>query len=886
MRLVRILVSWLVIIAIVVGASGTLLTGWILLRSLPQHTGTLHVAALDDTVTVRRDENGFVHIYASTPHDLFLAQGYVHASERMWQMEVFRRVGAGRLSELFGKSQLDTDKFVRTLGWHEAAEADIAASSPEVRAGLAAYAEGVNAWLADNRYLSLPFVVTGVLSGKGGFPDGFRPEPWTPADSAVFAKTQGWVLSGNFASELFRFLLARKVDTKAVGELYAPPDPANPTIVGGRSASVDGGPAVAQAPAPPSDAMARDAMVTLDPAALTRLLAVADGVSSALGAHAASTVLGPGGAGSNEWAVSPERSKSGFALLANDPHLAVSMPSVWFVVGLHCRPLTAACPYDVAGVSFPSTPGVILGHNRHIAWGATNSGADAQDLFVEKLAAGDPTRYEYKGELRDFETHRETIKVSGGDDVTLDVRATVHGPVLDDVVKPLAPPELEGGGLEDPGYVMTLRWTALVGGETSLDTFLLLDRARDYGAFRTALRAFGGPAQNFLYADDEGHIAYQLAGHIPIRAGGHDGSVPVPGWDGAADWTGYVPFDKLPRLLDPAGGAIVTANNAPVGADDPYFLGREWDAGYRAARITELLAAKKVFSAEDFRMMQLDDRLLRAAPLIAAVADATPATADGKAVRARMARWDGTASLDSLGAAAAEGVAYRLARDVFDDELGDGVEKDALARRYVGGAQSRGVLVRMLKDEQAGKPPSRWWDDVRTKDVIETPQDIIDRALDEAGADLRTALGDPSQWTWGRLHRMVYREPTLGSSGIAPFQWLFDRGPQPVAGSGDAVNDTIWTPSVAYPDPYDPAYRPADLLGVFETRIAPSYRGVYDTGDWDAASIVSTTGQSEHPMDRHFADLIDPWLAGDLLPFPFSDSAVKRATIETLTLAP
>jgi penicillin amidase len=196
------------------------------------------------------------------------------------------------------------------------------------------------------------------------------------------------------------------------------------------------------------------------------------------------------------------------------------------------------------------------------------------------------------------------------------------------------------------------------------------------------------------------------------------------------------------------------------------------------------------------------------------------------------------------------------------------------------------VLVRMLTDVQAAKPPSRWWDDVRTKDVVEKPSDIVDRALDETGADLRSALGDPSQWTWGRLHRIVYREPTLGSSGIAPLEWLFDRGPQPVAGSGDAVNDTVWTAAVAYPDPYDPAYRPADLLGVFETRVAPSYRGVYDTGEWDAATIVSTTGQSEHPMDRHFADLIDPWLAGDLLPFPFSDSAVKQATTETLTLAP
>jgi penicillin amidase len=488
--------------------------------------------------------------------------------------------------------------------------------------------------------------------------------------------------------------------------------------------------------------------------------------------------------------------------------------------------------------------------------------------------------------MRPFEVRTETIAVAGGRDVTLAVRSTVHGPVIDDVVKPLAPVDADGGALGDPGYVLTLRWTALVGAESNLDTFLRLDRAASYADFRAAVSDFGGPAQNFVYADDAGHIAWQLGGRVPIRAGGHDGSVPVAGWDGAAEWTGYVPFEDLPRLLDPQAGAVVTANNAPTGADYPYFLGREWDAGYRAARISELLGQKNRLSPTDVQAIQLDDRLLRSVPLIAAVAEADPGTADGRLVCGRVTRWDGAAAVDSPGAAAAEVLAYRLLRDVFDDELGGGPEKDALARQFVGSQQARSVLARLLTEAKAGEPAERWWDDVTTPGVVEAPTDTLGRACDEAGAALRAALGGPDGWTWGRLHRMVYREPTLGSSGIPPFELIFDRGPVPVGGSFDAVLNTVWIPSVAYPDPYDPDVRPGDLLRIFETVVAPSYRGVYDAGDWDASRIVSTTGQSGHPLDRHFADLIDPWLEGELLPFPFSDSAVMAATTETLTLAP
>jgi penicillin amidase len=331
---------------------------------------------------------------------------------------------------------------------------------------------------------------------------------------------------------------------------------------------------------------------------------------------------------------------------------------------------------------------------------------------------------------------------------------------------------------------------------------------------------------------------------------------------------------------------IVTANNKPVPDTYPHFLGREWDAGYRAARISELLAAKKRISPDDVRKIQLDDQLGRTSAIVKAVADAQAATADGKLIRTRVASWDGSSEADSLAAAAGEVLGYRLIRDIFDDELGAGTEKDALARRFVGSQQARAVLIRLLDEDNAGRTPSRWWDDTSTPDLIETPVAILSKACDETGAALRGALGEPSQWTWGHLHRMVYREPTLGAIGLPPLDWIFDRGPVPIEGSLDAIDNTVWTPSVAYPDPYDPDVHPADLLGVFEAAVAPSYRGVYDTGDWDATRIVATTGQSEHPLDGHYADLIDPWVAGELLPLPFSDSAVEKATADTLMLEP
>ncbi|TAM57846.1 MAG: penicillin acylase family protein, partial [Chloroflexota bacterium] len=586
-RLARLIVGLLVVVAIVVG----LLLGWIVGRAFPQRDGTVNLAGLSAAVTVLRDTNDIPQIYASTPADLFMAEGYVHASERMWQMEVWRHISSGSLSELFGKSEIKTDSFIRTLGWRQSAARDYAAASPDAKAALAAYAKGVNAWLATHKELSLPFVVAGFL-GPGGGLAGYQPAPWDPVDSMAWAKVEAWQLGGNMDTEIFDLLLSAKVDPAAVKELSPAYPKGMPVIVptgaaGSGGAGASGGQGSAPRPVDPTVVAAAGSSAAQ--ADLLDLLGLSDAIGALTGLGPSSSVAGSGGIGSNDWVVSGAHTVSGTPMLANDPHLAHSMPSLWFMVGLHCQPLGSTCPYDVSGVSFPGDPGVILGHDARIAWGFTNVDPDVQDLFVEKVDPMDPTRYEYKGQLLPFTTRLETIKVAGGAPVTIKVRSTIHGPVISDVEDDLKAASaggggLAGGGLAGTGVVYALRWTATAEVGHDIEAILQLDRATDFRSFRAALANFDAPAQNVVYADVDGHIGYQMPGRIPIRNAG-DGSLPVPGWTGAYDWSGYVPRDQLPFLYDPPSGIIATANNATVDSRFPIFIGDAWDPGYRAARI-------------------------------------------------------------------------------------------------------------------------------------------------------------------------------------------------------------------------------------------------------------------------------------------------------------
>lgn len=859
MRLIRAVLGALLVLALVVVVAVVGLLAAVTARALPRVSGSVAVAGLRGTVTVVRDAAGIAHVTADSPHDLFLAQGYVHASERMWQMEVWRHISAGRLAELFGPSQLDTDRFIRTLGWRGAAERDLAAMGEPVRAALEAYAEGVNAWLDGHRgALSLAFLATGA-----------QPEPWTALDSVAWGKVQAWNLGGNFETEVFRYLAdARLGDPARTDELFPAYRDGAPVITPSGLPGSGGAGATRPATGRTFGAVASTApQLTLSEAAGWTAVARlgADAVQLA-GLDATAGLASNRGIGSNNWVVGPERSISGGALLANDPHLGISMPSVWFMNGLHCRAVGPECPFDVAGVTFPGVPGVVLGHNARIAWGATNVDPDVQDLVIETLDPADPDAYLLDGEPRQFDVREETIEVHGGEAVTIEVRSTVHGPILNGVDDRLAdaPP-------------MALRWTAIQAPDRTFEAVFGLNTAATFEAFRASLALYGAPAQNFVYADVDGHIGYQLPGHIPVRADPADrGQRPVRGDDGSGEWTGRIPFEDLPWQLDPEPGWIVTANNAPVDAAYPWFITAEPEPGYRAERILGLLEAfgEDGLTLDEMAAIQVDTAPLRARDEVELVRDAEPATEDGRTILARLNGWDGACGTESMGCAAWNAWEYRVLRDVFDDDLGP------LAREYVGSDVSWVVLARLLEE-----PSSPWWDDRATPE-LEDRDTIVARAMDEAGAELRAAIGSPDRWSWGRLHTATFREATLGVSGIGPLEWYFDDGPHPVAGTAGAVNNTFHRVTEAYPDPDDPEAPVAGIDRLFEVTHLPSYRLLVDMGDLDGARIVITTGQAGNPFDRHYNDQIDPWRSGGSVPLPFTPDAIRQAAVSTLTMTP
>ncbi|MBC8249842.1 MAG: penicillin acylase family protein, partial [Anaerolineales bacterium] len=478
----------LILIVVVLAAGGGY---FVIRRNFPASNGTIKVAGLESQVEVCRDSWGIPHIYAANPHDLFFAQGYVHAQDRFWQMEFWRRIGSGRLSEILGESALENDRFIRTVGWHRTAAQELEQLDDEMRVVLEAYAEGINAYISTQRgRLGLEFTILGLTGVK------FDPEPWTPLDTLTWAKVMAWDLGGNMDSELLRAQVAARLGTPAVGAVVPPYPNDYPVIV----------------PHPLTGA-------TLDALPEAAFETHALGVGDDLG--------------SNSWVVAGSRTETGMPLLANDPHLGIQMPSIWYEIGLHCDPVGLDCPYNVVGASFASTPGVVIGHNDHIAWGVTNLGPDVQDLFIERVNPENPNQYEYQGEWLDMEVVREEIRVAGEDEpVVVNARITHHGPIINDVA---------GGTEEDWAFgwqPLALSWTALQPG-TLMRSVLLLDRATNWDEFREALSYWDVPSQNFVYADVEGNIGYQAPGRIPIRASG-DGSMPVPGWTGEYEWVDYV----------------------------------------------------------------------------------------------------------------------------------------------------------------------------------------------------------------------------------------------------------------------------------------------------------------------------------------------------------
>ncbi len=849
MRIIRILLLILLLVIVVVLVGGFVVYEDTMRGPLPQTSGDLSVSGLHAQVEVLRDDWGIPHIYASDLHDLFFAQGYVQAQDRWWQMEFFRHTGSGSIEELTGKtdSVFGTDVFIRTVGWRRTAEDEVRKMTDDERLTLNSFAEGVNAYITKRSPddLAMEYRLLGVTGVNISI------QPWTSVDSLVWGKVMAWNLTDSTG-----YKYARQSLNKALGEGmwqdFTPPFPYDsdrPTILYPEDlpisdASASAQPAVVSAPndAPVSDVLAGNVRP---------------------GEFAFS---GDTGIGSNDWVATGSMTASGTPLLANDPHLGIQMPSIWYEIGLHCLPVTDQCPLDVVGFALSPAPGVIIGHNANIAWGVTNAEADVQDLYLIKVNPDNPLQYEWNGAWRNMTVASETLNFGdGAAPITLQVRETHLGPVINDNQIDKQTGELKGFNNDDP---MVLRWT---GSDPGLlfNAVLKLDEASNWTEFRDALRDWDIPSQNFVYADVQGNIGYQMPGRIPIRPAGKDGLTPTLATSDADVWQGYVPFDDLPRIFNPARDYIVTANQAIVpmqyydqlaqklGSDANYLFSYDWAYGERAQRITELLKQNAPNTIESYQHIQGDNRNMNAALIVPYLANLQISPGSVAEARDYLLGWDFSMDMNSGQAALFAEFDARLLHDLFDDQL----PKDVRADNH-----ELWSVVKLLD-----QPDNVWWDDAGTPDTVETRDDILLRAFTEAVNATAAAMGNnPAEWQWGTLHTATFVSNPLGASGISLIENLVNRGPVAVNGGTDSVNATGWDPS----------------SGDFTTRSLPSMRMIVDVANFDDSVTMHTTGQSGHPSSPHYSDMINSWRTIQYHPMLWSRQSVEAATVDRLILNP
>ncbi|HEX9891763.1 MAG TPA: penicillin acylase family protein, partial [Actinomycetota bacterium] len=553
--------------------------------------------------------------------------------------------------------------------------------------------------------------------------------------------------------------------------------------------------------------------------------------------------LPPSGQGSNAWVVAGARSATGMPLLANDPHLATQLPAAWYEVHL------VAPGIDVAGVSFPFSPGVIIGHNQRIAWGFTNVEGDTQDLYAERLSP-DGTKARHGDTWEPLTVHREEIPVRGrAEPEVLEVAQTRHGPLLDSYTIGIASPQVVEGGITHP---YALRWTGQDHG-VQPSVILDLDTASDWASFRAALSRWDCPGQNAVYADVDGHIGYQLTGRYPVRHG-WDGTMPAPGWDPAYEWDGWIPFEDLPRAFDPPQGFLVTANNRPHDDAYPHLIGKEFLPPFRARRIAQLLAERPTHDRDGFAGIQMDTVSLSVPQVLPGLLSVQPESEDHKTALAMLEAWDGDLAGDSAAAALYQVWCARLAREVLLPHLGEELFTHAYARRQ----WSNGFLHRALPGLLAF-PVAPWWEGAPARDAA------VLRALDAALDELAQRFGD-RPWRWGGIHRATF----ASQLAVVPYcAELFTAGSVDMGGDDQTVLQALFEPGVPY-----------------SVAVLPSWRQVLDPSDWDASRSVLTLGQSGNPVSPHFKDQLPLWSEGRLHPLPFTRTAVDAATLHRLDIRP
>jgi penicillin amidase len=795
---------------------------------------TLTLAGLRAPVQIRRDERGIPYIEASNEADLYFAQGYATASDRLWQMDLLRRTARGELAEIFGRPALEEDKRHRIYGFAALSDALVSRTSPATRDALEAYARGVNAYIETRGDAAAPLPAEFQIIG-------YKPRPWRPADSLVIGKIFAETLSTTWPTDIARALLADLPPARRA-QLLPEGSTLDVIVVGGdnpkpRPPATNGKQAHAKSRAAKTGAAS---LPSFDERA--GLLAEVERVEAlSRSSLERAGLYMEGRAVSNNWVASGKRTASGKPLLANDPHLPASAPSIWHMAHLSAPGLR------VAGVTAPGAPGIIIGHNERIAWGVTNLDPDVQDLYLERFSADKKSFYETPAGLREAVVRREEIKVRKGltdpstETVNFDVTVTRHGPIV----------------LEREGRRYALRWTALDPERTEFDAFYKINRARDWNEFRAALAAYSGPTQNFVYADAAGHIGYYGAGRIPVRRSG-DGSTPYDGATDAGEWASFIPFDELPHVYDPPSGLIVTANSRVVGRDYPHHLTHDWAAPYRSRRIYDLLNAKWKLTAADYRAVQGDVYSIGGASFARAAAQLLSTTPprgeaagqsnvdEGKlrAAAAALEHWDGRVTADSNVAplVAETGIAFR--RRILNDALGE-----ARARSFRWGSYD------VFFNRVAAERPAEW-----LPKEFGNYGELMRACLADARAALTKRLGaDETQWTWGRYSPARFSHPLAaipfigGRYAIEPF---------PVDGSGWSAGATV------------------------NVGANVSMRLIADVSDWDKTQQGIALGVSGDPASPHWSDQLADWRAVTPRVFPFGAVAVAAHTRETLVLAP
>lgn len=757
-------------------------------------SGTLSVSGLKDEVTVVRDKWGVPHIYAKNVDDLFFAQGYVQAQDRLFQMDLWRRGTQGHLAEILGADYVERDRLSRLLQYRGEMKVEWASYGPGAKQIIAQFVKGINAWVDHvGDHPPIEFSIAGYAPGR-----------WQPED--ILSRAEGFLMSGNATAEVWRSRLVLAVGSQRAAKLL-PPDP------------------LVSVPTPNGiDLQVIDRRVS---EALANIGAGASGFGQNLQLRA--RAAGPSeevDGGSNNWVVSGAKSVTGHPLLANDPHRALDHPSLRYLVHLN------APGWNVIGAGQPWLPGVSFGHNDRVAWGATLFRADVQDLYVEKINPQNPRQYEYQGKWVDFETRTDQILVKGRSaPERVELQYTRHGPVI--LVEP------------DKHLAFALRWTGAEPGTAAYLGSLGIDQVKNCVEFRSSLKSWKVPGENLICADVDGNIAYQAAALTPVRKN-WPGVLPVPGWTGEYEWTGWYDLDDLPHEVNPKSGFVATANHNTLPAGEKRIINYEWSDPARINRIREVLMSKQKFDIEDFERLQHDATAWNAEQLVPLFAKMRATDPEGEAARTKLVAWDRNVSKDSGTAALYVVLEQRLRDRVFADKV-----PAPLGAEYPSRAGQ--LLVPLLT-----APTAEWFGAIPTaaRDKI-----LVD-ALAAAIKELKEKLGnDMASWKWGSLHSATFRH-TLG--GDRDTQKLLNVGPIPRSGYGLT--------------PFATGGRG------FEQNSGSSFREVLDPSNWDRSVVTSAPGQSGQPLSPHFDDLAKLWGNEQYFPLSFTRSAVSRNAEATLRL--